>query len=187
MLDSYAQDPGLVTALALVNALTVEHSCGRQVPAVEPGSAIVGILAIDPPSAASFRPGDAFGFIDLARQLRRIIDDLDRDDVDTAAGRLNTFLAEHPAHPHLAKEQDQWRLHHHPADAALVPMWTSICTEAMARLVGAGFHDRVGMCRAPLCDRAFIDVSKNGSRRFCSTSCQNRVKAAAFRHRARNQ
>jgi predicted RNA-binding Zn ribbon-like protein len=29
----------------------------------------------------------------------------------------------------------------------------------------------------------FIDVSKNGSRRFCSTTCQNRVKAAAFRGR----
>ena len=28
-----------------------------------------------------------------------------------------------------------------------------------------------------------VDVSRNGTRRFCSTACQNRVKAAAFRER----
>ena len=35
----------------------------------------------------------------------------------------------------------------------------------------------------PGCGRVFLDVSKNGSRRFCSVTCQNRVKAAAFRQR----
>jgi hypothetical protein len=29
----------------------------------------------------------------------------------------------------------------------------------------------------------YVDTSRNGTRRFCSTSCQNRVKAAAFRAR----
>jgi CGNR zinc finger protein/putative stress-induced transcription regulator len=185
MLDSYANDPGVVTALALVNALTLRHAYGRLVSAVEPQPAIVGILEIDPPSLARFRPGDAPGFTELARHLRRIVDDLGRGDVDAAAGRLNTFLADHPAHPHLAKEDGRWRLHHHPADVALVPMWTSICMEALARLIGGGFPDRIGLCGAPACERAFADVSKNGSRRFCSASCQNRVKAAAFRHRTR--
>jgi hypothetical protein len=187
MLDSYAEDAGLVTALALVNELTSDYAYGRPVSAAEPGPVITGILAIDPPSVASFRPGDTRGFTELARLLRRIVDDLDRGDVDAAAGRLNTALAEHPAHPHLAREDGRWRLHHHPADAALVPMWTSTCVEALARLVGAGYHDRIGLCGAADCDRAFIDVSKNGSRRFCSTSCQNRVKAAAFRHRTRTR
>jgi predicted RNA-binding Zn ribbon-like protein len=30
----------------------------------------------------------------------------------------------------------------------------------------------------------FVDTSKNGRRRFCSTRCQSRVKAAAHRSRA---
>ncbi|MFC7533938.1 CGNR zinc finger domain-containing protein [Actinoplanes sp. GCM10030250] len=177
----------MVVAMALINALAVEHAHGRPVGPVEPGPAIAGILAIDPPSAAAFRSGDSPGFTELARQLRQIVDDLDRGDVDAAAGRLNTFLVEHPAHPHLAKEDGRWRLHHHPADAALVPMWTSICAASIARLVGAGLHDRVGTCHAPGCDLAFIDASKNGSRRFCSTPCQNRVKAATFRRRAQTR
>jgi predicted RNA-binding Zn ribbon-like protein len=97
---------------------------------------------------------------------------------------LNVLLTRHPAHPHLAKEDGGWRLHHHAVDAALVPMWTAICAEGVARVIGAGDGDRLGTCRRPGCGRVFLDVSKNGSRRFCSTTCQNRVKAAAFRRRA---
>jgi predicted RNA-binding Zn ribbon-like protein len=37
----------------------------------------------------------------------------------------------------------------------------------------------------PECDRVFVDVSRNGTKRFCSTACQNRPKAAAFRARQR--
>jgi predicted RNA-binding Zn ribbon-like protein len=29
----------------------------------------------------------------------------------------------------------------------------------------------------------YVDTSRNGTRRFCSTTCQNRVKTAAFRSR----
>ena len=74
-----------------------------------------------------------------------------------------------------------WRLHHHPADADLVPMATAICAEAVARVIGAGAADRLGTCGADECERVFLDGSKNGSRRFCSTTCQNRVKALARR------
>ena len=62
-------------------------------------------------------------------------------------------------------------------------MCTSICAEGVARMVGTGHGDRLGTCRSPDCDRVYVDLSKNASRRFCSTVCQNRVKAAAFRRR----
>jgi predicted RNA-binding Zn ribbon-like protein len=74
-------------------------------------------------------------------------------------------------------------LHHHPADAPLVPMYTSICAEAMARMIGSGYTERFGICDASNCNRVFFDNSKNGTRRFCSVTCQNRVKTAAFRLR----
>jgi predicted RNA-binding Zn ribbon-like protein len=62
-------------------------------------------------------------------------------------------------------------------------MTTAICAEAMARMIGRGYGDRFGTCEGTDCDRVFFDVSKNASRRFCSTTCQNRIKAAAFRRR----
>jgi predicted RNA-binding Zn ribbon-like protein len=62
-------------------------------------------------------------------------------------------------------------------------MWTAICAEAIARLIGTGQAGRLGICNAVDCGRAFLDQSKNASRRFCTITCQNRTKAAAFRSR----
>jgi predicted RNA-binding Zn ribbon-like protein len=181
-LDSYA-DAGVRVAVELVNALAVEHAHGRASAATEPRPVIERILAVDPPSRARLDDRDVPGFIALARRLRAVFDELAGDDVDAAATAINGMLADHPAHPHLAKDAGRWRLHHHPADADLVPMCTSICAEALARMIGAGHGDRLGTCRSRECDRVFVDLSKNASRRFCSTTCQNRVKAAAFRRR----
>ena len=52
-------------------------------------------------------------------------------------------------------------------------------------VLGSSAHDRLGVCSASACDRVYVDVSRNGTRRFCSIACQNRVKAAAFRERQR--
>jgi predicted RNA-binding Zn ribbon-like protein len=46
---------------------------------------------------------------------------------------------------------------------------------------------RLGVCAAPRCELVFVDISRNGSRRFCGTACQNRVKAAAYRARLQQQ
>jgi predicted RNA-binding Zn ribbon-like protein len=180
--DSY-EVAGVIVAAGLVNELALEHAFGRPVSPADPFAAIQRILEIDPPSAAQLRRRDVPGFEALAQRLRQVFSDLHRGDVDTAASQLNDLLAVHPAHPHLAKDDGRWRLHHHPVDAALVPMVTAICAEGMARTIGAGAGDRLGTCDSDDCDRVFLDVSKNGSRRFCSTTCQNRVKAAAFRRR----
>ncbi len=183
-LDSDADaDAGLGVSVALVNALACARAGGAPVVPRDPTRALTGVLVVDPPSVGALRAADVPGFVALAEGLRAVFEVLDRGDVDAAASRLNGLLAEHPAHPHLAKDGDRWRLHHHPVDADLVPMWTAICAEALARHIGAGRADRLGVCAAPMCDRVFADVSRNGSRRFCSTTCQNRVKTAAFRLR----
>jgi predicted RNA-binding Zn ribbon-like protein len=181
-LDSYS-DTGVLVAVELVNELAPREAGdrGRAPEAILP--ALARLLAVDPPSVAQLRKADASGFLGLAGALRRVFQDLHQGDVDAAAARLNDLLSKHPAHPHLAKEEGRWRMHHHPMDVALVPMWSSICAEALARMIGAGHGDRFGTCEAPDCGRVFFDLSRNASRRFCSVTCQNRVKAAAFRLR----
>jgi hypothetical protein len=181
-LDSYA-DTGVFAAVELVNEVALAPARGGPASGHRSLPAIARILAVDPPSAAQLRADDVPGFEALAHRLHEVFADLQAGDVDAAAGRLNDLLANHPAQPHLAKEDGRWRLHHHPVDATLVSMWTSICAEALARMIGAGHGDRLGTCGGTGCGRAFLDVSKNGSRRFCSTTCQNRMKAAAFRQR----
>jgi predicted RNA-binding Zn ribbon-like protein len=41
--------------------------------------------------------------------------------------------------------------------------------------------DRVGVCSGRRCADAFIDASPAGQRRFCSVTCQNRARIAAWR------
>jgi predicted RNA-binding Zn ribbon-like protein len=166
-------DAGAFVAVDLVNDM-------------DPDAGVAGlarILAVDPPSVARLGPTDLPGFGALAHRLHEVFVDLDRADVDAAAARLNDLLAAHPAHPHLAKEDGRWRVHHHSVDAAAVPMWTSICAENLARLIGADEWRRLGTCEATGCERVFLDESKNAGRRFCSTTCNNRTRSAAHRRR----
>ena len=43
--------------------------------------------------------------------------------------------------------------------------------------------DRVGVCTGRDCVDAYIDASPAGRRRFCSVTCQNRARVAAWRRR----
>jgi predicted RNA-binding Zn ribbon-like protein len=178
--DSYGQ-AGLLVAARLANDLGRAGALERSDDEVV--SILRAVLRDDPPSAAAVQPADVAGFVRLAAHLRAVFEAAGAGETDTAAALVNELLAASPAPPHLAKEAGRWRLHHHPLDAALVPMWVAICAEGLARLIGGDAADRLGVCSAPACDRVFVDGSKNASRRFCSTTCQNRVKVAAFRRR----
>jgi predicted RNA-binding Zn ribbon-like protein len=50
--------------------------------------------------------------------------------------------------------------------------------------LGHGSLDRLGICSDPACADAYVDASPAGQRRFCSITCQNRSRVAAFRRRA---
>jgi predicted RNA-binding Zn ribbon-like protein len=66
---------------------------------------------------------------------------------------------------------------------------------AQARLAAAALtlrhqlahHDpaRIGVCTGQDCADAYIDASPGGQRRFCSVTCQNRARVAAWRRRTR--
>ena len=43
--------------------------------------------------------------------------------------------------------------------------------------------DRLRLCAAADCRNVHVDLSKNRSRRFCSTACANRTNVAAYRTR----
>ena len=182
-LDSY-KDAGLLVSEALVNELDSNDERDVAPSPREAVATLSRILAIDPPSAAQLTQAHVPAFVALARRIRGVFIDLRNRNIDSAAATLNELLTAHPAHPHLAKERGVWRLHHHPHDAPLVPMWTAICAAGLAEMIGDGATQRLGTCERPDCGRVYVDVSKNASRRFCSLTCQNRVKVATFRERA---
>jgi predicted RNA-binding Zn ribbon-like protein len=119
-----------------------------------------------------------------AARLRVVFEYVDRGEVDTAARRVNGLLDELQPTPYLDRHDGQpWHLHYHSRDHDVADGWAATCAIALATVLSSEYADRLGVCSASGCDRVYVDVSRNGTRRFCSTACQNRVKAAA--HRAR--
>lgn len=57
---------------------------------------------------------------------------------------------------------------------------------ALALIVDGYGPDRFGQCEAHGCDAVYIDLTKNGSRRYCSPACTARAKTAAYRRRRRS-
>jgi predicted RNA-binding Zn ribbon-like protein len=104
--------------------------------------------------------------------------------VDEAAGQVNALLVRTGARPELERHDGEpWHLHFHAADRSLPNGWAAGCATGLAVVLGGSRYDRLGVCTGPRCDRVYVDTSRNGTRRYCSTSCQNRVKTAAFRAR----
>ena len=56
---------------------------------------------------------------------------------------------------------------------------------AMIDVIRADETSRLATCADPDCDGVVLDLSRNRSRRFCSTTCTNRAAVAAYRARRR--
>jgi CGNR zinc finger/Putative stress-induced transcription regulator len=105
----------------------------------------------------------------------------DRDELVT---RVNTVFAESGALPRLVRH-DGWDWHLHLLDPDR-PLATRIAVEtamAIVDLLRADELSRISTCAAAGCDGVVVDLSRNRSRRFCSTTCGNRTAVAAYRAR----
>ena len=174
-------------AVALVNLLTEGEDRSRpsEPPAGAERAARLNALFKAAGSRTEVTEAEAGAFGAVAAGLRAVFAAIAADDVDDAAHRVNAMLAATGAHPALERHDGEpWHLHFHSADeTSPVKGWAAGCATGLAIVLGGELYDRLGVCTAPHCDRVYVDTSRNGSRRFCSTACQNRVKAAAFRER----
>ncbi|HEX6342242.1 CGNR zinc finger domain-containing protein [Umezawaea sp.] len=99
---------------------------------------------------------------------------------------LNRTLAELRALPQLTDHDGHWHWHYAPPGAGIADRVAATTSAALLSLVANGGHDRMRECSAEGCSSVFVDLSRNGSRRYCSsTACGNRTHAAAYRARRR--
>ena len=103
---------------------------------------------------------------------------------DDAVSTVNTMLREAGALPQLVRHGDMdWHLHAVEDDR---PFATRIVVEtamAMIDVIRADEMSRLGVCADDDCGGLVLDLSRNRSRRFCSTACGNRAAVAAYRAR----
>jgi predicted RNA-binding Zn ribbon-like protein len=129
------------------------------------------------------RDGDARELTEVrdARTRLRDLWHLDRDD---AVIEVNAILADAGAHPRLVRHDDlDWHIHATSLDSPLAERILVEAAMALVDVIRADQMERLQTCAADDCDGLYLDLSKNTSRRFCSTRCGNRIAARA--HRAR--
>lgn len=97
---------------------------------------------------------------------------------------VNGLLEQAQAVPRLVDHDDWgWHLHATPDDAPLATRMAVEAAMAMIDVVRTGELQRLRRCEADGCADVHVDLSRNRSKRFCSTTCGNRMAAAAYRER----
>ncbi|MER5431637.1 CGNR zinc finger domain-containing protein [Streptomyces sp. NPDC002588] len=106
-------------------------------------------------------------------------------DARSAAGLINELVAAAGTTPRLTDHDGyDWHVHYFAPGASVADHLAADCGMALAFFVVAGEQERLRRCEAPDCRRAFVDLSRNRSRRYCdSRTCGNRLHVAAYRAR----
>lgn len=120
------------------------------------------------------------------RALRPRLRTLMTSDRDAAAALVNDLLGEEQALPQLVRHgEHDWHIHAVAPDAPLATRMAVEAAMAMIDVIRADEMSRLDICADPDCDGLVLDLSRNRSRRFCSTTCTNRAAVAAYRARQR--
>ena len=127
--------------------------------------------------------GDAAELAEV-RALRPVLRELLTAERDAAAGLVNAMLAEAGALPQLVRhDAEDWHLHAVPREAPLARRVLVETAMAVVDVVRADELSRLSLCADDGCGGVVLDLTRNRSRRFCSTACANRSAVAAYRAR----
>ncbi|AXT86167.1 RNA-binding protein [Aeromicrobium sp. A1-2] len=118
------------------------------------------------------------------RGLRSTLRTLLLSSRDDAVPIVNRMLSDARALPQLVRHgETDWHVHAIGTDE---PLHARIAVEtamAMIDVIRTDELSRLGVCADADCGGLVLDLSRNRSRRFCSTACGNRAAVAAYRAR----
>ncbi|MHB8245041.1 MAG: CGNR zinc finger domain-containing protein [Acidimicrobiales bacterium] len=119
-------------------------------------------------------------------ELRAVFRASSTGDQRGVVDRLNELSLRHPVRPQISgHDASSWHLHVVEREVSVAETLITEALFGMLVVVTERGADRLGLCGAPCCDAAFLDLSKTRSRRYCSARCATRVHVAALRARRR--
>lgn len=122
--------------------------------------------------------------LDAVRALRTRLRTLLTADREAAVELVNTMLSEAKAVPRLVRhDRLDWHIHAIEPDEPLDRRILVETAMAMIDVIRADEMSRLAVCADHTCDGVVLDLSRNRSRRYCSTACGNRNAVAAYRAR----
>jgi predicted RNA-binding Zn ribbon-like protein len=103
---------------------------------------------------------------------------------DQMVEHVNDVLAEVHMEPRLVRHTGaDWHLHAVPDDRSLAERVLIETAMALIDVIRADEGSRISICEDDTCDSLALDLSRNRSKRYCSTTCTNRNAVAAYRAR----
>jgi predicted RNA-binding Zn ribbon-like protein len=125
--------------------------------------------------------------LEAVRALRpRLRELLTAERPEAAVVLVNQMLSEANAVPQLVKhDRLDWHIHAIETDEPLDRRILVDTAMAMVDVIRSDEMSRLAVCADDTCNGVVLDLSRNRSRRFCSTTCGNRNAVAAYRARQR--
>ncbi|WP_067816530.1 CGNR zinc finger domain-containing protein [Nocardia inohanensis] len=134
-------------------------------------------------AASGYKP---IGVIDGRQdaELRRWARELDAVFRSPSVELLNALLAKTAGRPYISVHDDRAPHLHYSDETAPVDERVKAYTAFGLAALFCEDPARIGCCAREGCGIVFVDTSRNGKRRFCTTRCSTRVHVARHRRRA---
>lgn len=132
----------------------------------------------------SYAPRATRGLLAEVTALRDPLRELFTAHRDDAVDIVNAWLTDARAVPQLVRHGTlDWHIHAVPVRSP-VPVQIRVETAmAMIDVIRSDETRRLSVCEDDACEGIVLDLSRNRSRRYCSTACGNRAAVAAYRAR----
>ncbi|WP_168118724.1 CGNR zinc finger domain-containing protein [Paenibacillus sp. HB172176] len=133
------------------------------------------------------RPEDVKIVESLRQSLRTVFELAKEQKAQEAAALLNEQLRISGATPRISWLHGPYHLHFESGEDGCAHWLATTTTMGLAFVLIEFGTERFGICASASCQKAFIDTSKNKSKRYCSEACAHRESVAAFRKRQRSK
>ncbi|PKV97343.1 putative RNA-binding Zn ribbon-like protein [Amycolatopsis echigonensis] len=118
----------------------------------------------------------------LRETVRRVLEESSIDAV-AAAALINDGLRRSHATPVLRHEDGRWWTEVTSDTDRCAAHLAATTLSALARVIATLGPTRLGVCAGPRCRATYVDLSRNGSKQYCTRTCAHRASVAAYRSR----
>lgn len=123
---------------------------------------------------------------DAVRALRPRLRSMILAPRDEMVDRINDALKDVTFDAHVVRHDGaDWHLHAVSDERPLAERILAETAMALIDIVRTDEGSRIAVCADEECEGVLFDLSRNRSRRYCSTTCTNRNAVAAYRARQR--
>ncbi|MEU8957996.1 CGNR zinc finger domain-containing protein [Streptomyces sp. NPDC048518] len=118
----------------------------------------------------------------LRETVREVLERASTDAVEAAA-LINDGLRRSRATPVLRHEGDRWWTEVASDTDRCAAHLAATTLSALASVMATLGPARLGVCAGSACRATFVDLSRNGSKQYCTRTCAHRASVAAYRSR----